>query len=108
MPSKPKSKKPAEGELIPADTAPIWTVTSTEPDELGNQRHRLFYGRKSQATGRTPGHLRRFREIAEHNNARGLAPKPKIQCRADENLPAPPRRKSDAAPQQETSEPSHP
>lgn len=85
----PRKAKPSQGGLIPAEETPRWTVGSSDPDSRGNQLHRLYYGKTRQAIGRTPADLARFRQIADHNNARGLAPKPKIQCRADENLPAP-------------------
>ncbi len=82
MPSKPKDQ-----ELIPADDKPVWLVTSSEPDDHGGQIYRLFHGTKSQSMGRTPGDLRRFRDIADFCNKRGLQPVPKVLCKADQNLP---------------------
>jgi hypothetical protein len=102
-----KKKKP-EGELIPADNKPQWLVVSTEPDIAGRQLHRLLYGKARQAFGRTPGDLRRFREIAEFCNARGLEPREKVQCLADDNLPVPPKRKPGASDENEPAvEPIH-
>jgi hypothetical protein len=78
-----------EQELIPADEKPRWTVSSSEPDSDGKQVHRLFWGGVKQARGTTPADLRRFRELADFCNKRGLVPRPKVLCKADESLPVP-------------------
>lgn len=85
----PRKAKPAQGDLIPADDQPRWTVASSEPGPTGKQVHRLYWGGVKQARGKTPADLRRFREIADFCNRRGLSPKPKVACKADETLPAP-------------------
>lgn len=87
MPSKPKEK-----ELIPADEKPVWSVASTEPDAQGRQIHRLFYGKKRQASSKSPADLIRFRQLADFCNKQRLEPRPKILCKADENLPIPRRK----------------
>jgi hypothetical protein len=77
-----------EQELIPADDTPQWHVVSVET-EVSVYQHRLLYGTKRQASGKTPADLRRFRDLADFCNKRGLAPRPKVLCKADESLPVP-------------------
>lgn len=83
------ASKPKEKELIPADDAPQWHVITVETDVPGRYLHRLLYGNVRQSLGRTPADLRRFRDLADFCNKRGLAPRPKVLCKADENLPVP-------------------
>lgn len=83
------ASKPKEKELIPADDKPRWHVITVETDTPGQYLHRLLYGPHRQALGRTPGDLKRFREIADFCNRRGMVPKPKVLCKADLNLPVP-------------------
>jgi hypothetical protein len=83
------ASKSKEKELIPADNTPQWHVVTVETETRGTYLHRLLYGTKRQALGRTPADLRRFRELADFCNKRGLAPRPKVLCKADESLPVP-------------------
>ncbi len=77
----PRKSKPAESELIPADSRPTWTVITTHD---GDQPvHRLLYGTTVQDRGKTPGCLERLRAVAAWCNKRNLAPRVKVQCLAD-------------------------
>ncbi len=101
-------KTTTEKELLPADDKPQWLVVSTEPDAFGKQLHRLLFGKKRQALGKTPADLRRFRDLADFCNKRGLEPREKVQCLADENLPAPPGGKASPRRRRKSLNPQNP
>lgn len=97
---------PAKETELPLELAPRWTV---EPifkrqtkDEIAEGRpavlkhHALIYDGRTQRKGYTEREVMQLRAFADFCNKRNLEPRPAVQCKADTNLPAPPRKKAEA------------
>jgi hypothetical protein len=101
-------------EELPLHLAPRWIVEPVfkrqTKDEVEKglpavlKFHALFYDGAMQKKGRTEREIEQLRKFAAHCNKQGLTPRPAIQCKADTNLPAPPRKKAAEQPATEPAE----
>ncbi len=104
----------AKEKELPLEVAPRWTVEPVfkrqTKDEIKAglpatlKYHALIYDGIVQKKGHTEREIEQLRNFAGFCNKRNLEPRPAIQCKADTNLPAPPRKKAVDAPETEPAE----